>query len=216
MTKQNEETEPGISLRISQCYLEVARAIFTSFSRPNEQDIEQKNLNEALHNAILSITTVTIIYSYMAIEAFVNFQFYKVWNSRHNGTVSSDKFLQKFGDVKKFEDLKNTNISNLGERIKEYCDVKGYIKIHKKDPKLWQDFKELVEDARHFLIHPFPDPTVVQQKFSTILSKTGMGKYVEVAEAILTHFYEEGRIPKPDWLKENKLIRIRGIDFLPE
>lgn len=165
-------------------------------------------------NAIFALTSLTIIYSYLAIEAFVNYQLYQIWKKRETDDPAGAHFKKRFGDIPKFEDLRRTRLRELPERIKALCDLLGYEQIHNRQPQLWQDFKILVEKARHFLVHPVPDSERFQQIFSQIHTQTPGRLYVRVAEEVIQHLYTEGHVTPPSWLHENQLIRLRGVELL--
>lgn len=208
----------AIRLRYSvpQSYLELARCVFTSLHHPSGsvQRFVARHGRSRFASAVFALTSLTIIYSYLAIEAFVNYQLYQIWKKRETDDPAGTHFKKRFGDIPKFEDLRRTRLRELPERIKALCDFLGYEQIHNRQPQLWQDFKTLVEKARHFLVHPFPDLERVQQLFSQTLTKTPGGLYVRVAEEVIQHFHTEGHVTSPSWLRENQLIRFRGVELL--
>lgn len=202
--------EIKLTFRLTQCYIEMARSAFTTI---HHRDAERRDdLQKA--NVILALVSMSIIYSYLAIESFTNYQLWRIWAKRNTSDVAGQRFQARFGEITKFENLKRTDVRELGARSKVLCDLLGYRQVHKVNPTLWQKFKELVEDSRHFLIHPFPDPEVVQEKLRRIMAKTKAGEYVEVACGMIRHLYQEGRQEPPLWLERNLLFRFRGVDYL--
>lgn len=168
-----------------------------------------------LVNAILSVVSISVLYSYLAIESFINYQLYRVWEKRNDGSEESNRFSAIFGDVAAFEALKTHKKSaKLGERIKTLCGILGYQKPHDAIPNVWQDFKELVEASRHFFVHQHPGKEHFQNHVGRIFTKTQAGKYVHVAEELLKYLYRCSRKTPPNWLDRNGLLQFRGIDIL--
>ena len=211
------EQEIKLTFRLTQCYIEMARSAFTTIHHRGAEDRDEL-VNTSAHNPManvkLALVSMSIIYSYLAIESFTNYQFWQIWAKRNTSDAIGKWFQEKFPKTKKFEDFKRTRLRDLGVRIKVICDRLGYRQLHKINPTLWQKFKELVEDSRHFLIHPFPDPEVVQEKLGRIMFKKKAGEYVQVACDIIRHFYQENGQEPPLWLDHNLLFRFRGVDCL--
>lgn len=129
-----------------------------------------------LANAIFPVVSISVLYSYLAIESFINYQLYRIWARRNDGSEESNRFSAIFGDVATFETLKTHKKSGkLGERIKSLCGILGYQKPHDAIPNVWQDFKELVENSRHFFVHPHPGKEHFQNHVGRIFTKTQAG-----------------------------------------
>lgn len=223
----------NIYLNLTQLYLEMARSIFTEIHYPPEKTIQETVAKEGISPSaglIFAVTSVTIIYSYLALEAFVNYHLYKIWEaSRRNyqalkknnllkrATPKYFDFYKAYGSrAEKFKDLKKTaDLRDLGKRIKVLCEALNIPKIHEADAGLWEDFKGLLEEARHFLVHPFPDPTEFQETIKTILQKEEPGRYVQVTQNIVKHFYSQTGREIPGWVDENELLRLKGFEYLP-
>jgi hypothetical protein len=168
-----------------------------------------------LANAIFGLVSASIVYSYLAVESFVNAQLYNIWSRRHDGSPESGRFLVLLGDADKFDLLKNVKgVSELGDRIKSLCHVFGFKKPHENDDRLWQDFKSLVEVSRHFLIHPYPDPDYFQVNMERIMTDTKAGRYSNIAASLIGHFYDQANKTKPIWLEHNTLICFEGVRLL--
>ena len=82
------------------------------------------------------------------------------------------------------------------------------------NPILWQEFKELNEISRHFLVHPYPNDQFFNENLKRIGFETPTEKYVNIAQEILLHFHKQGGLNPPDWLKKNTLVRFEGVRFL--
>lgn len=205
---------------LTHCYLEMARAAAgpLSFHHPigDLRQLVETYGHNPIASAILAVVSVVIVYSYLAIESFMNYQLYRVWETRAEATVESERFLRLLGDSAPFERYRNhSRVRDLGERIKVLCEIKGYRKPHEAIPRQWQQFKELAEASRHFLVHPTPDPVHFQRVMKRVLHELPTGRYPDLAVAMIGFFYDESRTEKPEWLSRNTLIRFRGIDVLP-
>jgi hypothetical protein len=206
------------SYNVPQCYLELARSALTSLHSTKKREDILKNYPNEMANALFALVSTSVIYSYMTIEAFVNAQLYNIWTKRKNSnSYQGKKFNSEFSNIQEFESLKkDKKIRELNERIKTLCRLLEYKQIHNEDPKLWQEFNELIDKARHYLIHPFPDPQKFNETMKTILEQNKAGLYVEVAEKIINYLYSQAKRDAPDWLKENKLLKNRGYILLTD
>lgn len=224
-----------INLGLTQLYLEMARSVFTGIHHPElkpQEDITTEEEFDPIAGTIFSITTVTIIYSYLTLEAFSNYHLYKIWehsrrahkaieelkqrDPKHTKKIipSYDQFYQEYGRYDRFEDLKQTDLRELGERMKVICDAFEIPRIHEVDTRLWQEFKGLLEKARQFLVHPFPDPTKFQNVMKTILWEKKIGEYVQTAQNVIKYFYTRSGGEVPKWVDNNTLFLIKGFECL--
>lgn len=206
-----------INYEISHCYLEIARAALTSIHHHDgslDKLLSEKG-PEPLANAIFSLVSMTVIYSYLAIESFVNYQLCRVWARRHDGSEESNRFLKELGNPDKFEELKNHKmVRDLANRLKTLCDLLGYRKPHEAIPQIWQKFHDLLKDSRHFLIHPYPQKEFLQQNLSRIMLEKKAGEYVEVAREIISFLFQQGRKEPPVWIDKNTLLQFKGVELL--
>lgn len=224
-----------LNLGLTQLYLEMARSVFTGVHHPEKKPKKQILAEEGidpLAGIIFSITTVTVIYSYLALEAFANYHLYKIWENSKIAHKTFENFKQKdpeggnqmiptynnfykdYGQVDRFEDLKRTDLKDIDKRIKVICEAFKIRKIHDADTRLWQEFKGLLEKARHFLVHPFPDPTKFQDMMKTLLWEKKPGEYVQIAQNIIKHFYMETKQEVPEWVEKNTLFSSKGFNYL--
>ncbi len=205
---------------LTQCYLEMARCAFTGVYAGTRKPLTPGGLRRNKNRVagiLFAMTSLTIIYSFLAVEAFVNYQLYQIWRRRRSRReLSAIRFRERFGDVARFQDLRYSDVRELGERVKTLCYLLGYPMLHDNHPRLWQQFRQLLECARHFLVHPFPDPQRVQSILETILTKTTTGTYVSAAEGVIGHFHSEGHLAPPSWLHANQLMRLKGVELLPQ
>lgn len=98
--------------------------------------------------------------------------------------------------------------------MKVICEAFKIPKIHEVDAKLWQEFKELLEQARHFLVHPFPDPAKFQNMMNTLLWQRKMGEYTQTTQNVVKHFYNQLGREVPKWVENNTLFLIKGFECL--
>jgi len=201
---------------MTHCYVEVARAAITSFHHPLPMvDFEAEFGRDVFANAFLAVFSISIVYSYLAIESFVNYQLYRIWERRLDGSPEANRFLVTLGDEKDFESLRlNKRIRKLGSRYKTLCHILNLTPPTITNPELWQDFKELLETARHFLVHPYPEKEYFDRNLVRIRTEAEAGKYADIAQRLIGHMYEQSGTTPPDWLSGNTLIRLRGVDLL--
>jgi hypothetical protein len=195
----------------------MARSVFTSIHSAENGEAFPKKYPREMANALFALASSSIIYSYMAIESFVNYQLYRIWEKRNSDTYENTKFNTEFLNTNDFITLQNhKSVRELKERIKLICRILGYKQIHDEDPGLWQEFTELVGVARHFLVHPFPDPVKFNETIKTIMEEKRAGFYIDVAEKTIRYLYNQANHSAPDWLQENKLLKNRGYIILVE
>jgi hypothetical protein len=173
---------------------------------------------------------MAVLYSVLAVESFINYQLYQLWSeSRDCHKACEDlqkanpglrvaptlnEFYEKYGTVEEFEQLKEKReIRELGERIKLVCKYLNVRPIHEANPKLWEKLLALLQGQRHFLVHPYPDPSAVQKRLTHILTREPLETHPSTATAVIRHFYEErGQCP-PAWLEKNTSFRFTGLEF---
>jgi len=224
-----------INLDLTQLYLEMARSVFTKVYFAGDRPPELVLLTDGIEPALgieFALTSVTIIYTYLSLEAFANYYLYFIWEAckafyevsecqKQKHPAPNKKmippyhsFYQKYGHYDKFEELKKTDLRDLDTRIKVLCEAFEIRKIHEVNVRLWQQFKGLLKQARHFLVHPFPDPTKFPKMMDTLLRDTKGGEYVQIAQDIIKHFYKETRAEMPEWVEKNTLFSIGGFEYL--
>jgi hypothetical protein len=100
--------------------------------------------------------------------------------------------------------------------LKTLCRVWRLPPLHDAEPRLWQDFLNLIQAHRHFLVHPYPEPDLFHDTATAMLLKTGMSKYPKTAAEVIRHFYTHGNNAAPVWLEANRLYEFTGIRALPQ
>jgi len=117
----------------------------------------------------------------------------------------------KKGHISEFPKLKETELRDLGTRINVLCDNYDIPRIHEDNPHLWQGLNNLLEEARHFIIHPFPDPAKFQEFMKTVQEKQKYRKWARIAEEVIFHFVKNLKERSPPWLKQNQFFAIEGV-----
>ena len=216
MTKE----ELGLQVSLSHSYLEVARAVLLP-----SKAVERDRATQLDFPILFSLLSVTILYSYLSLESFINYHFVDIYRhsilahdsieelrkSKPNQDLAPvySSFYQKYGNTP-LEQLR----LELKEKIKEVCNAFGFSQLHDVNPKLWQDFLDILKPARDFLAHPVPDPNIVQERMNQMISDTPSGKYVEITIGIIEHFYEQAHKTKPSWLDRNELLQFEATRLI--
>lgn len=88
-------------------YLEMARSVFTGIHEPKEikkqEDENTKGKKQA--GILFAMTSATVIYSYMAIESFINYWLYKIWedsryfHDKYRGDQQSEAKVKKCSSI---------------------------------------------------------------------------------------------------------------------
>ena len=211
---------------ITQCYLEMARSIIYSNVRHNNEVKNEKiDRDSSFTFAFASLTT---IYSYLAVESFTNYHLFKLLkaakynhqqieeiNRLHpelNAKALYEDFYQKYGEAENFVDLKNTEISKMKEKLKVLCEEFKFPQIYEKEPKLWQEFLELLEKTRDFLVHPNPEEDIFHKYCKQLINtEKPFITYPDVAAGIIKHFYNSSKTQPPSFLEKNELFFISEI-----
>ncbi len=211
---------------ITQCYLEMARSLIYANVRHNNEVKEEKIDRDS--SFTFSFATLTTIYSYLAVESFTNYHLYELWkDSRYNhqqieelnklhpelnARALYDDFYQEYGKEENFVNLKNTQVGKMKEKIKVLCKEFKFPQIYEKEPKLWQEFLELLEKTRDFLVHPNPEEDIIQKYCKQLVNtEKPFITFPEVAAGIIKHFYKSGKVNPPSFLYKNELFFISEI-----
>ncbi len=197
---------------LAQCYLEMARASYGAkihTRHRNTDTFSQTELNIRAQSSFLT-ATLTIIYSYLAIEAFVNNELYYIWEeSRRTDGNKYPDFHNRYGHIAEFERLKEEDLKSLETRIKVLCTNYQIQPISTDDNQLWERLTVLLKRARNFIIHPFPDPSKFQKIMKTIQEEQKYRKWTEIAEKVIRYFLEKLNRPVHPWLEHNQFFAIK-------
>ena len=214
------------NIPITQCYLKMARSLIYSNIRYNDEvKVEKIDRNSAFTFAFASLST---IYSYLAVESFANYNLYELWkSSRYNykqveelnrahpelkAKALYEDFYHNYGKEDRFENLKNTEIGKMKEKIKVLCKEFNFRQIHETNSKLWQEFLELLEKTRDFLVHPNPEDDIFHKYCKQLVNtEKPFVAFPEVAAGIIRHFYNSSKSQPPNYLDKNELFFISEI-----
>lgn len=114
---------------LTQDYLELARAALTQIHGrvPAGEDEPVLPLSVELANAVFSVVSITIVYSFLALESFLNYQLFRLWARRHDDSEEAKRFLSELGDISEFVRLKNNDkVREIPARLKTLCRFLGY------------------------------------------------------------------------------------------
>ena len=208
----------AIQYNLTQDYLEVARTALTQIHGkiPAGENEPTPPLSNELANAIFAVISITIVYSFLALESFLNYQLFRLWARRADSSEESNRFLSELGDVSEFIRLKsNDKVREVPARLKTVCRLLAYPPPHEAIPGTWQRLNDLVEASRHFVVHPFPDADYFNKNMRRMMTETTTGSYVRVVEEVISFLYTKGGKSVPAWVTRNQLIQFRGVDLLP-
>jgi hypothetical protein len=218
-------------IRISQAYLELARSYMTAYATSTVTDVANPtNLDESNRaTAMFGFAALSTVFSYAAIEAFVNHELYHIWkdareaheiieriqkaNPSRNYVPIFHSFHQKYGRYFSFNKLKSTDLRELTERIKTICKAQNLPSIPETNDKLWKNLLRL-EETRHQLIHPTPEEAEFDKLINKLFSDEPYALYPQTAADIIRFFFQSTKGPVPDYLDDNKLFRIKSIEIL--
>ncbi len=132
-----------------------------------------------------------------------------------NAVPIHKEFYDKFGKLDDFTEIRKTKLKELKERVKVLCKEFNYPQIHEANPKLWSDFTGLLENARHFLVHPNPEQEEFHRLAKQLIQDMNLFvKYPEVAANIISYFYTSGKKEVPAYLTSNKIFVINEMVLL--
>ena len=211
---------------ITQCYLEMARSINYANVRYNNEVKDSEIDRDSSFK--FSFATLTTIYSYLTVESFTNYHLYELWKSsrdNHNKIAELnklhpelnvkalyDEFYQEYGKEDNFINLKNTQVGKMKEKMKVLCKEFNFPQIYDNEPKLWQEFLELIEKTRDFLIHPHPEEDLIQKYCKQLVNtEKPFITFPEVAAGIIKYFYNSSNSKPPSYLEKNELFFISEV-----
>lgn len=209
---------------LTKIYLEIARSVVKQplqdlyiWYKQSDKNIDDQNRFLDIGYGILSISC---IYSYLSIESFCNWQLFKASEYVRNVKPDIDRLRKQgikleplYGE--KFEPYRPKKyFSKLKEKVKNLCEYFKLELISKQDPKLWDDFSQLLKDTRNFFVHPKPFPKEFQEYMNKILGEHKPITYIRTVEEILKYFYQNMKGEIPTWLQENTLSEFKGIKLI--
>ena len=99
--------------------------------------------------------------------------------------------------------MKKNRLQALKERLKRLCVEYDIPKHQEKAPKLWNDLTQVMTARRHFFAHSNPEAlNAIMQK----LMEAKPSFAYDTAVAIIRHFFDKQKKPRPDWLETWSLV----------
>lgn len=197
---------------LTQCYFEMARAVLTKWNVP-KNTLGNQWLENKVYQFSLTVVSVTVIYSCLAIEAYVRWHLHKIWEeSRNSSGKQYSQFYKKYGKAD-FPKLTKKLLPSLEQKMNMVCDSYQISRIKGKDPQLWKDFKKLLKETRNFMVHPNPGQDF--HKYVKLAQEdTGLPKWSKIAERVISYFLVERGKQIPSWLRKNQFFAIKEFDVL--
>lgn len=217
-----------INIPLTQYYLEMVRSNLQAKIRYNKNQQTAKTPVDNDLSFRISFASLTTIYSYMAVESFMNYSLYELWSHSRlsqdkieeinqkfpefKSTAIYDDFYKKFGHNENFIKLKDTELGKMREKIRILCSNFGFKQGYEVNQTLWQDFLELLEKTRGFLIHPVPEKEIFNNFCKELAEKDKIfNNFPKIASDIIRHFYIQSNTKPPEFLEENELFFISEI-----
>ena len=198
-----EEGDIHLQISLTRAYLSVARSVLRTADNPAPPDE-----NSADFPTVFSAASVTIIYSFLALESFINYHFYRIYQHAkiaHEVAEGGSVELPIYGAF--FERYGSTPLESLRielkEKIRAVSEAYQITPLHKDQPSLWHDFCDTLKPARDFLVHSVPEPVLFQKHIRWMMIDTPSKTYIEVATGIIAYFYSRTGTPTPDWLGQD-------------
>ena len=199
---QNKTTTDNIYyIDFSHAYLEMARSCYNIGIMRDQIQTEEEVIEAIGYDASgtrsLAIASQSVIYSYLAIEAWTNEYLFYAWERsrecheaveqihpdvrKREGIIPSlDWFYRAYG-YHEFSELRNTDIQELKERIKVVCRALEIDPIHEANPELWRRFNQLLVPARMFLTHPIQKNDDMNEIAQSILIRNPLREWADIA-----------------------------------
>ena len=221
----------SIDVNVPQAYLELARSYVAAIAHSKVSDLSKLGdvVEPKFATTVFAFMSLSTIFSYSAIESFVNYALYDIWSqSRHAHEAVEkmrlldpsrryvpvfDGFYQKFGQRFPFSELRKTRLRELTERIKSICKAHDFPCLPQTDAKLWNGLLNL-EQMRHQLIHPIPEQAEFNNVVQSLVSTESYALYPQTAASVIRFFYESAKLEPPGFLSANELFNIRDIQVL--
>ncbi len=213
----------SVNIHLSKAYLEMARSYVNARCIYREDLISDQTNIHNTETIRFAFASLSVIYSYLAIEAFMNWAIHEIWKDVRNKNISFynkeeiENFEKLFLDKDAFETvIKNPKLKELKDRINIVCRITNIKKICEKDGKLWTSFTALHKQVRHNLVHPNSQSEIFSENTKKIMPIKAQKEFSEIASKIITHFYTASKYKGhvPNYLKNNTLFEISEIKLL--
>lgn len=221
-TSPPNSPQPIWNISLVQTYLETARSVLDVEMRSPRGALDPTSspMHPALPNVFSSIGSIAHLYSYMAIEAYVNYLLYETWClfRRAPGDEATDirkcSVRDALRSATSFELLRQRpDMRELPERFKTLGKVHNWPQLYEQDQNLWREFMGLFRTVRHFLIHPFQEQSTVQKVMEIVQRPECMHRAPVIAASVIGHLHDAQKLPRPPWLKKNQLFTFTHMAF---
>ena len=224
-------TSQSINVTVSQAYLELARSYVdaTASSKARNVGVSSVLNLEGQATTTFAFAALSTIFSYAAIESFVNYGLYLIWKDARHAHEAIDEiqqldpshryipiydaFYKKYGRFFPFRSLKSTDLRELTQKIKTICKARNLPSLSQTKTMLWENLLKL-EHTRHELIHPSPEQEKFNELVERLFSTEPYDLYPQTASDTIRFFFESTNTKAPDYLENNRLFRIKAIEFL--
>ena len=161
-----------VKIKLSQIYLEIARSFIYSSVRSRSFDdlLKDEEFKHDQSTFIFGMASVTTLYSYMAIESFINYGLYDLWKHSRSAKKSIDEanqlypnlnaipihkdFYDKYGKLDDFAEIRKTKLKELKERVKVLCKEFNYPQIQRSQSTIMVRFYWTVRKCATFFSSP--------------------------------------------------------------
>ncbi len=191
-------------------YMDMARSILGKIRDYDGADTSSLEFLETYENCRFAVMSVSIVFSYQAVEAECNALLHVICSQENTLTPPYRRLMKKYGETPSFKKIKKNK--SLKEKIKILCYCLNIRHPCKADSTNWHRFKQITEAMRHFIIHP--DPERFEAECSKMMEQIEPGTYVAVAENIIRHFFVEVGEQVPAWVETPMFFKCRGFELL--
>ncbi len=235
MPDATESNTPAVyNIDFAHAFMEMARACYNigvmRDQIPTEEEVIEAIGYDASGTLSLALASQSVIYSYLAIEAWTNEYLFYAWKhsrdchdaverldpdvrEREGIVPSLDWFYQDYG-CREFVDLKNTDLQELKERIKVVCRALKIEPLHTSNPNLWRRFNQLLVPARMFLTHPIMNNEEMNAIAQSILIRNPLREWADIAVEVIRYMHTGRENELPDWINDNTLLSFPLIDLI--
>lgn len=176
--------ESGLALNLTQDYLEVARAA-QAILGPSDESLAGRHGHPGLHNAVFTVMTLNLLYSYLALDAFLA-----------QGLAEADE-----------PDLGG----GLEERTRHLCTLWDLPWVDEVDPRLAGGLRTLEADADVLLPGGAEAGEGRIAATRALMEREHPLPYASVAEDVLKHLHRGRADEAPRWLQRNVLLDLRAM-----
>lgn len=181
---------------VTRAYLDLARAVI-------DTQVSGDLHEEDSQDAFLALASCTYLYSYMALTSFASKALHDIWSE------PASALRAKHPNRSSFEELMKYDLGELKSALAALAEQKKLEPLHRSLPNDWRLLNELVKRHRDFFVHPNPEAF---NGMVTSWSNYEWGMPSQLAERVISHFYQALGIPVPEWVRKPRL-RSKGFAY---